>query len=141
MEEASALKRKWELEHPYFVASGGDSDMGSICIIGGGGATGWEFFTNFDAYDKESIKGTADFFNDTQRWMNEKGLGVDMGHWNHDIRHEDGHGMTQEEHNAMFIKMPQPLIPAYQYKVREIINPNKLCGSYYRTLDPAYKEV
>jgi len=138
MEEASAFKRKWELEHPYFVASGGDSDMGSICIIGGGGPTGWEFFTNFDAYDKESIKGTADFFNDTQHWMNEKGLGVDMGHWNQDLRREDGHGMTQEEHNTMYVNLPQPLIPVYQYKVREIINPNNLCGSYYRTLDPAY---
>ncbi|MHB9152279.1 MAG: FAD-binding oxidoreductase [Spirochaetales bacterium] len=136
MEEASALKRKWEVETPYIAATGGDSDMGSVCIIGGGGVTGWEFFVNFDAYDKASIKGTADFFNDTQRWMNEKKLGVDMGHWNQDLRRPDGYGFTQEEHDAMYMKLPQPLVTAYQYKVREAINPKHLCGSYYRTLSP-----
>jgi len=136
MEEASALKRKWETETSYIAATGGDSDMGSISIIGGGGPTGWEFFTHFDAYDKESIKGTAAFFNDTQRWMNEKGLGVDMGHWNQDVRKEDGYNFSQEEHDAMYIKLPQPLVTVYQYKVREAINPNNLCGSYYRTLNP-----
>lgn len=136
MEEAAALKRKWETEKTCIAATGGDSDMGSICTIGGGGPTGWEFFVNFDAYDKSSIKGTADFFNDSQRWMNEKGLGVDMGHWNQDARREDGYGFTQEEHDAMYVKLPQPLVTEYQYKVREAINPNKLCGSYYRTLTP-----
>lgn len=140
MEEASALKRKWEVETPYIAATGGDSEMGSITIIGGGGPTGWEFFTNFDAYDKESIKGTAAFFNDTQRWMNEKGLGVDMGHWNQDLRKEDGRGFTQEEHDNMYINLAQPLVTAYQYKIREAINPNKLCGSYYRTLTPSRLE-
>ncbi len=137
MEEASALKRKWETATPYIAATGGDSDMGSICIIGGGGPTGWEFFTHFDAHDKASIKGTADFFNETQRWMNEKGLGVDMGHWNQDCRREDGYGFTQEEHDAMYVKLPQPLVTAYQYKIREAINPKHLCGSYYRTLTPS----
>ena len=122
---------------PTSPAHGGDSDMGSITIIGGGGPTGWEFFTNFDAHDKASIKGTADFFNDTQRWMNEKKLGVDMGHWNQDVRREDGYWFTQEEHDAMFAKLPQPLVTAYQYKVREAINPKNLCGSYYRTLTPS----
>jgi hypothetical protein len=137
MEEATALKRKWETETNFIAAHGGDSDMGSITIIGGGGPTGWEFFTNFDAHDKASIKGTADFFNDTQRWMNEKKLGVDMGHWNHDVRHENGYWFTQEEHDAEFAKLPQPLVTAYQYKVREAINPKHLCGSYYRTLTPS----
>jgi hypothetical protein len=140
MEEASALKRKWETETSYIAATGGDSDMGSITIIGGGGPTGWEFFTYFDAYDKESIKGTAAFFNDTQRWMNEKGLGVDMGHWNQDVRKEDGYNFSQEEHDAMYVKLPQPLVTVYQYKVREAINPNNLCGSYYRTLTPSKLE-
>jgi hypothetical protein len=136
MEEAAALKKKWETETTHIAAIGGDSDMGSVCIIGGGGPTGWEFFTHFDAYDKSTIKGTADFFNDTQRWMNEKGLGVDMGHWNQDLRRQDGLGFTQEEHDAMYAKLPQPLVTVYQYKVREAINPKHLCGSYYRTLTP-----
>ena len=104
MEEAAALKKKWETETTYIAAIGGDSDMGSICIIGGGGPTGWEFFTNFDAHDKASIKGTADFFNDTQRWMNEKRLGVDMGHWNQDSGRRTVTGFTQEEHDAMYVE-------------------------------------
>lgn len=136
MEEAAALKKKWETETTHIAAIGGDSDMGSICIIGGGGPTGWEFFTHFDAHDKTSIKGTRDFFNDTQRWMNEKKLGVDMGHWNQDLRDEKGYWMSQEAHDAMYVNLPQPLVTEYQYKVREAINPKNLCGSYYRTLTP-----
>jgi hypothetical protein len=137
MEEATALKKKWEDETNYIAATGGDSDMGSICIIGGGGPTGWEFFTNFDAYDKESIKGTAAYFNATQEWMWEKKLGVDMGHWNQDVRREDGYHYTQEQHDEMYVNLPQPHVLAYQWKIREAFNPNHLTGSYYRTLTPS----
>jgi glycolate oxidase len=137
MEEASALKRKWEVEKDAIAATGGDSDMGSICIIGGGGPTGWEFFTNFDAYDKESIKGTKEFFDDTQRWMHEKGLGVDMGRWNETARKSDGYHYSQEEHDEIFAQLPQPEVTAYQWKIREAFNPNNLTGSYYRTLRPS----
>ncbi|MBP1757558.1 MAG: GlcD, partial [Firmicutes bacterium] len=90
MEEASELKKQWEQKSTAIAAVGGDSDMGSICTIGGGGPTGWEFFTHFDAYDKSSIQGTADFFNATQEWMTAKGLGVDMGKWNQSARRPDG---------------------------------------------------
>ncbi len=138
MEEASALKKKWEDETNYIAAVGGDSDMGSICIMGGGGSTGWEFFTHFDAYEKSSVKGTADFFNATQEWMTAKGLGVDMGKWNQSARRPDGYYFTQEQQNEMFSKLPQPLVTEYQYKVREAFNPNNLCGSYYRTLEPQF---
>ena len=134
MEEASALKKKWEEETDYLAQVGGDSDMGSITIMGGGGSTGWEFFSHFDAYDKASIKGTAEFFNVTQEWMTQKKLGVDMGKWNQNARREDGYNYTQEQQDAMFSKMPQPLITYYQYRVKQAFNPNDLCGSYYRTL-------
>jgi glycolate oxidase len=134
IEEASALKRKWEQETDYMAEVGGDSDMGSITIMGGGGSTGWEFFTHFDAYDKKSIKGCAEFFDATQEWMNSKKLGVDMSKWNQSARREDGLDYTQEEQDAMFKNMPQPLITYYQHRVRETFNPNNLCGSYYRTL-------
>lgn len=59
-------EEKWEEETDYLAQVGGDSDMGSITIMGGGGSTNWEFFSHFDAYDKASIKGTAEFFNVTQ---------------------------------------------------------------------------
>ena len=141
MEEASALKKKWEEEHDYFVAAGGDSDMGSITIMGGGSTTGWEFFTHFDAHEKRTIKGVFDFFDATQAWMNEKNLGVDMGRWNESARHPSGYSYTQEQQNEMFSKLPQPGVAIYQYKVREVFNPNNLSGSYYRTLDPAFMEA
>lgn len=141
MEEASELKKQWEEKENGPIATvGGDSDMGSITITGGGGTTGWEFFTHFDAYDKSSIKGTADFFNATQEWMNSKGLGTDMGKWNQTARRADGYNYTQDEHNEIHSKLPQPMIAGYQYMVREAFNPNNLCGSYYRTLDPKYIE-
>lgn len=136
MEEAGALKDKWAKEHNHIVDSGGDSDMGSIAIIGGGGATGWEFFVNFDAYDKESVAGTNDFINETQKWMFAKGLGVDMGRWNQDLRKPDGFSYTQEEHDSMYVNLPQPRWAAYNYKIREVFNPNNLSGSYIRTLTP-----
>ena len=66
----------------------------------------------------------------------EKGLGVDMGHWNQDLRREDGFGFTQDQHDAMYVKLAQPLVTVYQCKVRDAINPKHLCGSYYRTLTP-----
>jgi hypothetical protein len=78
-----------------------------------------------------------EFFDDTQRWMNEKKLGVDTGRWNRDLRRPDGYGFTQEQRDEMFAKLPQPLVTAYQYKVREAVSPKHLCGSYYRTLTPS----
>ena len=70
----------------------------------------------------------------TQEWMTQKKLGVDMGKWNQNARREDGYNYTQEQQDAMFSKMPQPLITYYQYRVKQAFNPNDLCGSYYRTL-------
>ncbi len=137
MEEAASLKRKWELDSTAIAATGGDSEMGSLSLIGGGGPMGWEYFTNFDAYDKESIKGTKEFFDDTQRWMTEHKLGGDFGRWNYDVRKPDAHDYSQEEHDAIYVNMAQPLAMAYQWKVREAFNPGNLCGSYYRTLTPS----
>ncbi|MDR0875586.1 MAG: FAD-binding oxidoreductase [Clostridiales Family XIII bacterium] len=137
MEEASAIKREWEIEHEYFASVGGDSDMGSVSGIGGGGTTGWEFFTHFDAFDKDSIRGTKEFFDATQEWMTAKGLGADMGRWNVEARRADGYHYTQEQHDEIFRNLPQPALGEYQWKVREAFNPNNLTGSYYRTRTPS----
>lgn len=80
-----------------FVMFGGDSDMGSMRIIGGGGP----------------------------------------GHWNQVPRREDGYGFTREQRDEMFAKLPQPLVTAYQYKVREAVNPKRPCGSCDRTPTPS----
>ena len=141
MEEASALKDNWAKEHTAIADTGGDSDMGAMAIVGGGGVTGWEFFINFDAYDKASIKGTKEFIDESQKWMFAKKLGVDMGRWNVDLRREDGLNYTQDEHDAMYINAAQPLFFTYKYKIREKFNPNHLSGIYYRTLTPdKYKQ-
>jgi hypothetical protein len=53
------------------------------------------------------------------------------------VRRPDGFNFTQDEQDAMLLKWPQPVIPAYHWKVREAFNPNHLGGSYYRTLTPS----
>lgn len=134
VDEFAALKAKWENETPYIARTGGDSSMGASAWIGGGQGPGWEFFTNFDAYDKESIKGTAAFFDATQELMNKHHLGVDMGKGNVTCRNEKGYNFTQEEQDEMAKGLPQPEIAYYQYRVRQILNPNNLTGSYYKSL-------
>ncbi len=136
-EEAAAIKKKWEQEHDHIAATGGESAMGGVSSIGGGGATGWEFFTNFDAYEKESIRGTCEFMEGNQKFHNKYSFGPDFCRWNADVRHMNGYNYTQEEHDEMFVNAPQPWVYAYQYKIREAINPNNLCGSYLRTLNPS----
>jgi hypothetical protein len=136
MEEAAALKLKWEKESTAIAATGGDSEMGSLSTMGGGGTSMWEFFTNFDAYEKESIEGTYAFFEDSQKWMTSKGLARDMGRANSDARGRDGFDVPQSLHDDTYGKMPQPLIWNYQWKVREAFNPNHLGDSYYKTLTP-----
>ena len=141
MEEAAALKRKWEQEHTGVAAVGGDSDMGSVSGIGGGGTTGWEFFVHFDSFDLDSISDADALVDCSQAWMNEKGLGPDFGRWNSEARKNDGYYYTQEEHDAFFGKIAQPALAEYQWKIREAFNPNHLTGSYYKTLTPkGYKK-
>ena len=55
--------------------------------------------------------------------MNEKGLGVDMGHWNQDLRKADGYGFSQNEHDDMYVNLAQPLITVYQYKIENLLIP------------------
>ena len=136
MEEAAAIKREWEQTHTGVAAVGGDSDMGSVSGIGGGGTTGWEFFVHFDAFDPESIRNADALVDCSQKWQNEKGLGADFGRWNSEARKNDGYYYTQEEHDAFFTGIAQPSLAEYQWKIREAFNPNHLTGSYYKTLTP-----
>ena len=136
MEEAAALKKEWENKTTAFAATGGDSEMGSLSMLGGGGTLMWEFFTCFDPYEKESVEGSCEFIDDTQRWMFEKGIGLDMGRMNSDLRGVDGYDMPQEIQDQIYSNAPQPHVFSYQWKIRELFNPNHLGGSYYRTLNP-----
>lgn len=136
MEEVVAMKRKCEEEETCFAAVGGDSGLGSMTRAGGGGSTGFEFFMHFDAHDKDSIRGVRDYIDRTQQWMTEHGFGLDLGRVNQACRRPDGYSFTQAEHDAMFRKAPNRVALEYQWKIREVLNPNRLCGSYYRTVDP-----
>ena len=136
MEDVVAMKKQWEEEHDCFAAVGGDSGLGSMTRAGGGGSTGFEFFMHFDAHDKSSIRGVREYIDHTQQWMTDHGFGLDLGRVNQVCRREDGYYFTQDEHNKMFSKAPNRDVLEYQWKVREILNPNHLGGSYYRTVDP-----
>ncbi|MBR0597444.1 FAD-binding oxidoreductase [Sinanaerobacter chloroacetimidivorans] len=136
MEEAAALKDKLTKAGTGVADTGGDSNMGSMSILGGGGMTGWEFFVFFDNHERDTIRQARELIDETQKWMFEKGLGVDMGRWNADARRPDAYDYTQEEHDAMYQNLPQPLVPEYQWKVREAFNPKHLTGIYYRTKTP-----
>ncbi|MBQ5951587.1 MAG: FAD-binding oxidoreductase [Lachnospiraceae bacterium] len=137
VEEASALKKHWEETTPYLAKVGGNSSMGGLAGIGGGGGVSWEFFAHFDSFDDASVKGVAEYFGETNKWMGAKGLGGCMGKVNEGSRRPDGYDRSQEELNKMFQYAPQPGVFTYQWKVREAFNPNHLTGTYYKTLEPS----
>jgi glycolate oxidase len=140
-EEASMIKKEWEQKGDFMAAVGGDSTMGGLTSIGGGGGPMlWEYFAHFDAHDKNSISGTREYIsNVSQAFQTEKGLGPDFCRMAANFRKGDGYSYTQEEHNEIFSKMPHSEPQLYQWKIREAFNPNHLGSSYYETLDPAYK--
>ncbi len=136
VEEAGQFKRKWEQEKKNFVAAGGDCMMGGIAAIGGGGITGWENFTHFDPYDKESTEGTCEFFEATYKFGLEKGWGPGMERECAVMRGSDGLGLSKEEQERILSGAAQTVAYNYQWKIREALNPNHLGDSYYVTLEP-----
>ena len=137
VEEAGALKKKYEEEGTFMAKVGGNSSMGGLSGIGGGGGVSWEFFAHFDSYEDESVKGVCEYFKVTNKWMADKGLGGCMGKTNEGSRNPEGYDRTQEEMNKAFQFAPQPGIFVYQWKVREMVNPQHLTGTYYKTLEPS----
>jgi len=135
IETAAAFKKKWEQEHDYFAQAGGDCMMGGMGGIGGGGFTTWENFTHFDSHSAESVKGTYDFFEATSKYGVEKGLGA-MERMYVISRRDDGYARSQEEQAERISRMSQPHVYEYQWKIREILDPNLLGDAYYVTLQP-----
>ena len=138
MEEASAIREKAQNEGTYMAATGGDSMMGSLAGIGGGGGPmGCEFFMCFDAHDRESIHKCREFIDNVSKpWQLSKGFGMEMCNITSGMRREDAHSFTQEEQNKMFGSIPGTNPFVYQWYMREAFNPNHLCSSYYQTCDP-----
>ena len=141
-EEASMLKKEWEQKGTFIAAVGGDSTMGGLTSIGGGGGPMlWEYFAHFDAHDKDSINQTREYItNVSQEFQAAKGLGPDFCRMASNFRREDGYSYTQDEHNEIFAKAAHPEPQLFQWKIREAFNPNHLGSSYYETLDPEYKK-
>ena len=135
VEIAAEFKQKWEQEHDFFAQAGGDCMMGGMGGIGGGGATAWENFTHFDSHSAESVKGTYDFFEATSKYGMEHGLGA-MERMYAGSRRNDGYARSQEEQAAILSRMSQPHVFEYQWKIREVLDPNKLGDAYYMTLEP-----
>jgi len=139
-EEAFAIKREYEKKYTFMADTGGDTSMGAIGTMGGGGGPMlWEFFMHFDGHDPESIKGTQEFAdNVSNKWQLEHGYGPDFCNTAESYRKATGYYYTQDEHNKMFCNAPNPYAFLYQFKMRDAFNPNRLNGSYYATLDPEY---
>jgi hypothetical protein len=135
VELAADFKRKWEQEHDYFAQAGGDCMMGGMGGIGGGGVTSWENFTHFDSHSAESVGGTYEFFENSSKFGKEHGLGA-MERMYALSRGNDGYARPKEEHEEVLASMLQPLAYEYQWKIREILDPNRLGDAYYTTLEP-----
>lgn len=135
IETAAEFKLKWEQEHDTFVPAGGDCMMGGMAGIGGGGFTTWENFTHYDSGDRDSTQGTYDFFKATSKYGMEKGLGA-MEAMYAISRGDDGYARPKAEQEKMLSAMPQHLAYEYQWKIREVLDPNHLGDAYYMTLEP-----
>jgi hypothetical protein len=135
IETATEFKRKWEQEHDAFVPAGGDCMMGGMAGIGGGGFTTWENFTHYDSHDKDSVQGTYDFFEASMKYGMANGLGA-MERMYSMSRRDDGYARTKEEQKQMLSRMSQPLAFEYQWKIREVLDPNHLGDAYYMTIEP-----
>jgi len=135
IEEAAAFKAEWEKKDTFMVDQGGDSTMGPIGGLGGGGAVGWECFTCFDPHDKKSTEGTCEFFEATTRIEKERGWGPGMERGQAVARGSDGRATPKEERDRIHLAATQPAAFHYQWKVKQAIDPNNLGDEYYQTLD------
>jgi hypothetical protein len=135
VEMAADYKRKWEQELSAFAAAGGDCMMGGMGGIGGGGVTNWEQFYHFDSADAKSVKDTHDYFEESSKFGRENGLGM-MERMYSISRRDDGYGVSKEEQEKRVSVSGQPLVYEYQWKIREILDPNHLGDAYYVTLEP-----
>lgn len=137
LEEAAALRREWEHRITAIGALGGDSALCNPGSNGGGGIHGWENFLQFDAHDKDSIKGAQEFIDFVSApFLAEHGYGMDFGNSNENCRRPDGYAFTREEQDALFAAAPCFEHFLYQWKIMTCVNPNRLDNGYYFTLDP-----
>jgi hypothetical protein len=135
LEEGAALKSEWEKKDNFMVEQGGDSVMGPIGLMPGGGGMMWECFTCFDPHDKKSTEGTWKFFEATSAYGIKRGWGPGMEREQAAARGGDGRATPKEERERILFASPQPSTLNYQWKVKQVFDPNNLGDEYYQTLD------
>jgi hypothetical protein len=138
--EAAEFKRKWEDEHDTIAKVGGDSMMcmAQGMVGGGGGCINWECFVHFDPYDEKSTRGACEFFDACARKSKESNWGPDMGRGNAMSRGSDGYHLPKEEHEKM-LSAGNPLPFNYQWKLKQVFNPNDLGDQYWLSVEPNEK--
>jgi glycolate oxidase len=140
VEDASAFKAEWEQNTDFIVDQGGDTCMGPIGGLGGGGSVGWECFTCFDPHDKKSTEGTCEFFEATTKAAKEQGWGPGMERGQAVARGSDGRATPKEVRRKMLLGTPQPSVFNYQWRIKQTFDPNNLGDEYYKTLDRVEKK-
>jgi glycolate oxidase len=133
IDEIAQIKSDWE-KKGMIVEAGGDSTMGGLALVGGGGGTVWESFTHFDPHSKESTEGTFDFFEAEMKWCKEHKF-PSMSRTNAPARGPDGKQTPDEVRTKMFSSVRQPCVFRYQDKIKKAFDPNNLGDGYYFTLE------
>jgi len=114
----------------WLVNSGKDAMMGSVGGKGGGGLASLEQFTFYDTHDKESVKGEIAYMKDSAKASFEGGIGPGKEFIYLQL------GMTDEELEAGYAKVPQPSIFHWQWKIKQMLDPNDTGDRLYPTLKP-----
>jgi glycolate oxidase len=111
--------------------TGADSMMAAVSGIGGGGDCTFEQFCHYDPHNKESVKGALAYCADAARAARERGMHGGL----EDIARE----ISKEELEESRRHAPQPIIYAFQRKIKEAFDPNDIGdGSYIATEEVKY---
>ena len=111
------------------VKSGGDSLMGPMSDIGGGGICALEQFCHYARADMKSVESAREFCSDARQLAGKLGIG----------RGNEGdgtEGLTQEQLKERLARAPQPDKFYWQWRIKQIVDPNDTADSKgYPTLD------
>ena len=81
IEEMVQFRKDWE-KKGALAATGGDSAMGPVAGMGGGGVVAWDNFSYFDPSDKYSADGTFEYLEAQAKYLAEHKLGGQFGRAN-----------------------------------------------------------
>jgi hypothetical protein len=134
IEEMVAYRKSWE-KKGALVATGGDSAMGPVAGMGGGGMIAFDNFFYFDPHDKESTNGAFDYCDAQAKYVAEHKLGPEFSRTNALSRGADGKQVPQEVRNKSLGASPAANAFRYQSKIKKMLDPNDLGDGYYIWMD------